>query len=323
MLAARGNDNAVVQVPFLVSVVLPVHNDERHLGRAIESVLRLIPPVLELIVIDDGSTDGSGRIADEATRDPRVRVVHQPNAGPGAGANVGIGMARGTHVLFLDSDDEFLPSITSSLEPLVTSCNPDVVSYAALVVDDEGRRVEPDDIHYAKPDIPDPISGVDYYLRVESRGPVTASSNTYLFRSDLLKSSGVRSPEGFIHEDEYFTAAVLIEARSVISTSQRLYLRRNRPGSITTLPVSRRNISGWVHSAALLCHRAQDSRMAGFPGAAPILRRRSRQQIRSASIMALSIGEQTYLRQALMKEFGGIHLRELGWRNWFRVRLGA
>ncbi len=90
-----------------VSVVIPVHNGAQFIAAAIESALSQSLKVLECIVIDDGSQDGTAELADAFG--PPVRVVRQPRHGVAAARNLGIELAGGTHVAFLDSDDVWLP----------------------------------------------------------------------------------------------------------------------------------------------------------------------------------------------------------------------
>jgi len=96
--------------PPLASVIIPAYNAERFLRQAVESALAQSYPNLEVIVIDDGSTDGTRRLADElANADARVRVFTQENAGVGAARNRGIAEARGKYVAPLDADDFWYP----------------------------------------------------------------------------------------------------------------------------------------------------------------------------------------------------------------------
>jgi len=93
-----------------VSVVIPVHNGERYLSQAIESVLAQTHRDLELLIVDDGSTDGSRAVAERYAReDARVRVLAQPNRGVAAAGNQGLEEARGEWVARLDADDLFVP----------------------------------------------------------------------------------------------------------------------------------------------------------------------------------------------------------------------
>ncbi len=103
-----------------VSVVMPVYQGREHLATAIESVLAQTFEQFELLVVDDGSTDGSSEIAGTyIERDPRVHYRRQENAGQGAARNAGIGLARGEAVAFLDQDDLWLPNKLARQLPLL------------------------------------------------------------------------------------------------------------------------------------------------------------------------------------------------------------
>lgn len=91
-----------------VSIIVPLYNKARFIERALKSVLAQILCDFELIVVDDGSTDGGEEIVARCT-DPRVKLIRQQNAGPGAARNVGIREAQAEFVAFLDADDEWLP----------------------------------------------------------------------------------------------------------------------------------------------------------------------------------------------------------------------
>jgi len=90
----------------LISVIVPTYNHEKFLHKCIDSILAQTYSNLEIILVDDGSTDGSGKICDQyAQKDPRVKVVHQQNQGISAARNAGIAAAKGEHIAFVDSDD--------------------------------------------------------------------------------------------------------------------------------------------------------------------------------------------------------------------------
>lgn len=99
-----------------VSVIVPVYNVSKYLQRGIESVLSQSYRDLELLLVDDGSTDESGRICDEyAARDCRIRVFHKENGGVASARNVGLDQATGEWVYFMDPDDELFPDCLSVL----------------------------------------------------------------------------------------------------------------------------------------------------------------------------------------------------------------
>ena len=104
-----------------VSVVVPIYNTERYLDRCITSVLAQSERAIEVICVDDGSLDQSGRICEEyARQDPRVRVIHQRNAGVSVARNTGLSAATGRYVCFVDSDDfvhrAYIATLLSNLE---------------------------------------------------------------------------------------------------------------------------------------------------------------------------------------------------------------
>src|SRR5699024_4498424 len=90
----------------LISVIVPVYNAEHYLKECVASITNQIIFNLQIIIIDDGSTDGSGEICDElAITDKRITVIHQMNSGVSAARNTGLRIARGKYIAFVDSDD--------------------------------------------------------------------------------------------------------------------------------------------------------------------------------------------------------------------------
>ncbi|MFK8252337.1 glycosyltransferase family 2 protein [Ancylobacter terrae] len=125
-----------------VSVVIPLYNKESTIGRAIASVLAQGAAPIEIIVVDDGSTDASAARV-EAMADPHITLVRQANAGPGAARNAGAARARGELLAFLDADDEWLPgfleaalgALDSHPQALAYACGYDTRGFTDLVVD--------------------------------------------------------------------------------------------------------------------------------------------------------------------------------------------
>ena len=128
-------------VPPLVSVVIPTFNRERLIGEAVRSVLAQSYPELEVIVVDDGSTDGTAQVL-EALGDPRLRFVRQPNQGRSSARNHALAMAGGRYVAFLDSDDLYLPG-KIALQVDYLESHPDVgmVYTSAYCIDEAGNRL--------------------------------------------------------------------------------------------------------------------------------------------------------------------------------------
>ena len=122
----------------MVSIIVPIYNSEATLHRCLDSVLKQTYKDYELFLVDDGSTDGSGKICDEyAAMDSRIRVIHKENSGVSNSRNLAIERARGRYLQFLDSDDWLSPEATSMLVDMAVKYDCDlVVSDFYRVIDD-------------------------------------------------------------------------------------------------------------------------------------------------------------------------------------------
>lgn len=99
-----------------LSVIVPIYNTETYLPVCLDSLLGIDGPCVEIVLVNDGSTDGSGMIADAyAQKDSRIRVIHRANGGASAARNTGLEVARGEYILFVDSDDWVLSDALVSL----------------------------------------------------------------------------------------------------------------------------------------------------------------------------------------------------------------
>ena len=128
---------------ILLTVVIPLYNKARHIRRAIDSALAQTYTALEIIVVNDGSTDGSQEVVRQCA-DPRIRLVDQENAGVSAARNRGIAESMGELVAFLDADDEWLPDHLATICRLAAE-HPECGAYASSyrVARAKGRQIVP------------------------------------------------------------------------------------------------------------------------------------------------------------------------------------
>ena len=110
----------------LVSVIIPVYNVVHYLREAIDSVINQTYKNLEIIIIDDGSTDGSSGVCDQYLSDPRITVIHQENRGLSGARNTGLSAITGEYVAFLDSDDAFYPGMIQTMIMEIKKNNADL-----------------------------------------------------------------------------------------------------------------------------------------------------------------------------------------------------
>ncbi|MDT0215587.1 glycosyltransferase [Rothia sp. ARF10] len=219
----------------LVSVVIPVHNVEHFLTRCVHSVLRQTHSSLDVVLVDDGSTDGSGAICDELARsDARVRVVHRENGGLSVARNTGLDVARGSHITFLDADDWLAPTFVERLLVLMTSSGANLAACALLRTHDPDAVPPP---HHTPPI----VLGRDDALRHlnGARHTVLTVACGKIFTAGLL--TGLRFPPGRLHEDEFTTWRALAAADRVALTEEALYFYWQRSDSITGVAATDRN----------------------------------------------------------------------------------
>ena len=122
-----------------VSIVIPIYNVEKYLDRCIKSVVNQTYSNLEIILVDDGSTDSSGSLCDLwAKNDKRIYVIHKQNAGLGMARNSGLELSTGEYIFFLDSDDYVDVTLVEKCLKKANEYDADVVIYGRTNVDEDG-----------------------------------------------------------------------------------------------------------------------------------------------------------------------------------------
>lgn len=124
---------------LLISIVVPVYNTAEYLDRCISSIVAENEDCFELILVDDGSTDGSGEICDSwLKRDSRIRVFHQANSGVSCARNLGLGNAKGLYIWFCDSDDEVANGALGCIMQVIRKASPDILVCSVAKVNKSG-----------------------------------------------------------------------------------------------------------------------------------------------------------------------------------------
>lgn len=217
----------------LVSVIIPVYNVEKYLNQCIESVLTQKYSNLEVLLIDDGSTDMSAEICDYyCTVDSRVRCFHKPNGGAGSARNVGIKKAKGEYIYFLDSDDYIDETLFSSVIPFMSENNLDICFFSATVILEDGLTWNKNrcikKIKY------EPKSGKELFIELINNNEYNASNCLLITKKRLIADNSLFVPEGIYYEDNYFLFQLLMAAGSAAVLNESYYFRRVRFNSTMT-----------------------------------------------------------------------------------------
>lgn len=235
----------------VISVVIPVYNVASYLREALDSVINQTYEELEIIVVDDGSTDGSGSICDEYKLDPRVIVIHQSNGGLSTARNVGLDHATGEYISFLDPDDAWHPSFIEKLLSAITRNDVDIAVCRYTRQKTEGSLISAgkNGIRVLRglrrSCIPQPTAKEGTYgredsLRMIANQTLNVSVWNKLYRAKLWKS--IRFPDGYNFEDNDVMCHIIDISTSVTIIDHVLYYYRIRPGSITQT-MTRKNIN--------------------------------------------------------------------------------
>lgn len=212
-----------------VTVIVPVYNTSKYINKCVDSILEQTYKALEIILVDDGSTDGSSHICDEyAQKDPRIKVIHKKNGGLSSARNAGLDHSTGEYIGFVDSDDYIEPHMYESLLCAIKHANAELCICGFQYVDEEGK-LQPAPASspiktetLIKADIYEKLFGDAYYYYVIACNK--------LYHSKLF--AALRFPEGRVHEDEFIAHHVFSLCETVATISTPLYFYVQRDGSI-------------------------------------------------------------------------------------------
>ena len=208
-----------------ISVVVPIYKVEKYLSECIESVLNQSYKNLEIILVDDGSPDNSGKIADEyATKDGRIKVIHKINGGLSDARNAGIEVATGDYIMFLDSDDLLTADACKVLEEKIEKENADYVIGNYINCQEDGTLWEK------------PIFNLEKYktfrLNVkdytDSFFIMNSSACNKIFDLNFIKNLNLKFEVGLPAEDAIFTTYCFIKSEKVYYIPDIIYIYRQR-----------------------------------------------------------------------------------------------
>lgn len=228
----------------LLSVIIPVYNSEQYLTECIDSILNQTYRNIEIILVDDGSTDGSGTICDTyAQREKRVRVIHQDNRGVSSARNTGLSIAQGDFFAFVDSDDICERNMYQSMVSIALETNVDMVICSGFYFSQSERNnITP--CLSKEVELMNSSKMITDYLWHDNGNTIlfTVIWNK-LFRSSYFKNIIAFREDMSIHEDEAFATSIYLNKFTLAKVEKPFYGYRKNVNSITYRPFSDRDCS--------------------------------------------------------------------------------
>lgn len=217
-----------------ISIIIPVYNVEKYIGRCVESLLRQTFEDIEIILVNDGSKDNSGRLCDEtAKKDARIKVFHQENQGVSVARNTGISNASAEYIIFVDSDDFVAQTMCERLYKIITEKNCELVVCRAYDTDSEELISYPEEKDLPAPVVLDRDDGV-----FKMANPLENFCTPWgkIFKKELVLNC--KFPVGVpMAQDLHFVYSYLSFCEKIVFTEEKLYYYFAREDSTVHTPI--------------------------------------------------------------------------------------
>lgn len=212
------NDDKKMLYP-LVSVIVPVYKVERYLERCLKSILNQTYENIEIILVDDGSPDDSGKMCDEyKQKDNRIVVIHKKNGGLSSARNAGMQVATGKFICFVDSDDWISLDMVTYMADLMITNQADIVSVSYMLVEDEDQKVTDSN----KIKVMNREEALEYFLDIGMRSRISDYPVCIkMFRRELFDN--VEFPVGTLYEDYTTNVQLIKKCTTYVKSSKICY----------------------------------------------------------------------------------------------------
>lgn len=226
---------------LLISIIVPIYNVEAYLHRCIGSLINQTYKAVEIILVDDGSTDSCGRICDAyEKKHSNIKVIHKENGGLSDARNCGFAKAKGKYILFVDSDDYIaLDSVEKFVDIALNNPDVDMIVGQYEKADEHSDNLK--DFNTSGGDKIITSSGKQYLLDSLKDNTFLVTAWSKMYRKDFLLDNELLFLKGIVHEDELFTMQCLLKAQIVVNTNLVFYRYLIRQGSIMTNSKQLRN----------------------------------------------------------------------------------
>ncbi len=217
----------VLEKQDLISIIIPIYNVEKYLSRCLDSVIRQTYKNIEIILVNDGSTDDSGVICEKyQKKDSRIHYIKQENGGLSAARNTGMKNAHGEYFIFIDSDDYVNVHFVEELYSASMNTNADMAVCNYKIVYEQ--KV---DIFKQETSLLEVVEENKFDNLYNKRSTVTTVAWNKLYKKELFDK--IKYPDGKLHEDEYVIPYLLEKVKRITYTNCKYYYYYQRPNSIT------------------------------------------------------------------------------------------
>lgn len=244
-----------------ISVIIPVFNTEKYLQRCVDSVLRQQDVSLEIILVDDGSTDNSSVICDNyAEKHHNISTIHIPNSGPSTAKNVGYDIAKGNYVAFIDSDDEIKPEMFFTMLQSGYKHDADIVCCNYIQIDESGNISHTEH------------TGQEYVLNQDEaliailiKDKIYSQCWTKIYKRETLSTHHVRNIEGLkTDEDFIYNIQAFSYSKTVCIVDKPLYIYTHRTKSLSK-DYYKRHINQYIDNRLLRLEMVENIIRNKFP----------------------------------------------------------
>ena len=224
------------------SIIIPAYNAEAYLSRCLDSIFSQEFEGYEVIVINDGSTDGTAFLLEEyASKHPNLRVLNQSNQGMASARNHGLEKAQGEYILFVDSDDRIIENALATLAQHIDG--EDIIGFGSRIFNEIDCTYNDNSVTSTTP-----VLGWDYFNheRLIARPVHFVCIWQRAYRREFLDNNHLRFVDGLRRaEDDLFTTMAFLHAKSVKTIDDNLYIYHVRPGSITRSSDPKLDADSW------------------------------------------------------------------------------
>lgn len=238
-----------------ISVIIPVYNTEKYLPACVESVLRQEHVTLEIILIDDGSTDSSAKICDTyAQEHDNIKVIHIQNSGPATAKNEGLKIAQGRYIALTDSDDKMEPMMLHKMVTAGYEYNADIICCNYKQIDENGNvsHLNSTNKHYI-------LNHEEGLIHFFSKDKIYSQCWTKIYKRQMLIDHHIENDPGLrTDEDFIFNIRAFVNAQKTVIVDEPLYEYTHRENSLAHA-YFKKNISQYINNRIKRVQVTQDA----------------------------------------------------------------